>query len=590
MDERKTHIDEFFRRQMGNHTETPPPAIWDALEKRLDTPPGRKKPFPVWWFYTIAGLILISATAILAGYLNNNPVIIAQHQPAPHVSETAQADEHPVAAQNTVPAGEVQQQIPQQHTVTLQQPSTEPGNDNNVDAIAVQSPQRPAEQLAPARQNNIQTINNDITGKLHSDLNKVRLPEPAKQKDQIPVMTPKLPADNIAATALPATKQIVQLPVVPVAGLREDEELSKLTTAITGTNNIPAAELLASVNPMSTAFTIAQREMQNIPGPETLLQEETLPVQHSSRQTDTSKKKRGPLTDTTSILEQTVYPVISKKKVPLPVEIGFKAGYSKGFGNTWTADKIAIAPYIEYRLPSNFSVILQPTYHTGKAKTGAFANGAQNYHQLTDSAIYSTMRVARGKVDSSILTPNPPDTVFRTYTYLQTYDSIHVSYGVTQTQLWDIELPVMVKYKINKNFSAFAGGSVTYSSVLQTKEEVTRYAKRHEFVDNIDPVTYFVTTQGQPPPEGPAQKSYSNLFSYNTNTFDKYQPRQVAASNNFFRYGFMIGASATFKERWMIDVMLHKTGVDANAVPDKELQKIYTRPYLRVMVGYKLLK
>ena len=589
MDERKTHIDEFFRRQMGNHTETPPPAIWEALEKRLDTPPGRKKPFPVWWFYTIAGLILISATAILAGYLNNSPVIIAQHQPALHVIATATADEQPVAAQNTVPAEGVQQLI-QQHTVTLQQHSTKPGNDNNDDAIAVQTPQRPAEQLAPARQNNIQTINNDITGKPHNDLNKVQLPEPAKQKDQIQVMTPKLPADNIAVATLPATKQTVQLPVAPVAGLREDEELSTLNTAKTGTNNIPAAELLASVNPMSTAFTIAQREMQNIPGPETLLQEETLPVQQSSGHTDTSKKKREPLTDTTSILEQTVYPVITKKKVPLPIEIGFKAGYSKGFENTWTADKIAIAPYIEYRLPSNFSLILQPTYHTGKAKTGTFANGAQNYIQVTGSSFDSTGRVVRGKVDSSILTPNPPDTVFRTYTYGQTYDSIQVSYGVTQTQLWDIELPLIVKYKINNNFSVLAGGSVTYSSVLQTKEELNRYGKSHQFVDHIDPATYYVTTQGQPPPDGPARKSHSDLFSYNTNTFDKYQPRQVAASNNFFRYGFMIGASATFKERWMIDVMLHKTGVDVNAVPDKELQKIYNRPYLRVMVGYKLLK
>jgi hypothetical protein len=52
----------------------------------------------------------------------------------------------------------------------------------------------------------------------------------------------------------------------------------------------------------------------------------------------------------------------------------------------------------------------------------------------------------------------------------------------------------------------------------------------------------------------------------------------------------MVGASATFKERWIVELMLHKTGVDANAVPEKQLQKIYTQPYLRLMVGYKITR
>lgn len=598
MDERKTHIDEFFRRQMGNHTETPPPAIWEALEKRLDTPPGRKKPFPVWWFYTIAGVILLSATAIIAGYLNNNQAIIAQRTP---VSAVATISTAPSPAQEEAKTEGVQQITPAKslpQETSAQQSTYQPQDNNekkNNEAVVIQTPKRDAEHLVLVRQNNIQPLYQNNTSTLHNDLSKVLLPALPKQKDEIGVLTPQLPADNIAvATMIPAPKQPVSLPVVQATNLREDEELSTLSTTITKVNSIPAAELLASVNPMGTAYAIAQRETENIPGPNNTMatEEEVVPkaaVQQSH--VDTTKKKRDLLKETdTSILEQTVYPVITKKKKPLPIEVGIKAGYSKGFDNIWRADKIAFAPYVEYRLPSGFSISIQPTYHTGKAKTGTFANGEQTFHQVTGSSFDSTGRVVRGKVDSSIITPNPPDTVFRTYTYGQAYDSIQISYGVTQTQLWDVELPLILKYKINKNFSVLAGGSVTYSSVLQTKEEVTTYKKSHQFVENITPATYYVTTQGQPPPDGPPRKSNNDLFPHSTESFTSFQPRQVAATNNFFRYGFMVGASATFKERWMIDVMLHKTGVDANAVPDKELRKIYSQPYLRVMVGYKLLK
>src|SRR5690606_31695732 len=75
MDERRVNIDEFFRRKLDNQSETPPPAIWAALEQRLDNvpPAGRKKPFPVWWFWTIIAVVFISATGIIAGYMTKTP-------------------------------------------------------------------------------------------------------------------------------------------------------------------------------------------------------------------------------------------------------------------------------------------------------------------------------------------------------------------------------------------------------------------------------------------------------------------------------------------------------------------------------------
>ncbi len=345
------------------------------------------------------------------------------------------------------------------------------------------------------------------------------------------------------------------------------------------------------------ADAFAQPDMYNAPGIDAEVEEapEIEPEDLSSQYalTDTTKKKKQlSFTDSTqSMLDSTTSPVVTKKKKPLPLDYGIRAGYSLGFNQAWRANKFAIAPYLEYRLPSRFSVILQPTLHIGNAKTGVFANGNRNYHEVISSSFDSTSRLVRGAIDSSILTPNPPDTIFRSYAYGQVYDSIHVGRKVTGKNLWDVEVPVMVKYKVNKTFAFILGGSVTYSSVLQTREEMTRYeglVKAH--VDNHDPATYYTTVQGQQPPAGPTPKSFSDLFTYNTDPFTGYTPKQESNYSNFFRYGFMIGASANFSERLMIDVMLHKTGVDVNSVPDKELQQLYNQPYLRVMLGYKLSK
>lgn len=611
MDERRVHIDEFFRRQMDDHAETPPLAVWDALEKRLDNPPGRKKPFPVWWFWTIAGLIFLSATVIIAGYLNKAPEYIAQQAATtPVPTTTPAAEEEPM--QETI-AETATEKKPTTNTLApvvapsatgqKNNPSTTKAKANNEQQIQettnntqVGKTSKPKENINAISNNNIQQLRN-TNNIVHNSPDATPLPAIAKHKDAVQVLTANKTGNNPMDVRIAnADKQGVDMPDMSKY-MPEDERNGTLQLAAASVSSINTTELLASVNPMATAIAMTTPELVNITGPNANneKQDETILPNANTQTTaptDTTRKKKNKNADTTqSPISEPEEPVITKKKVPLPLEAGIKAGYSAGFDKNWRANKFVIAPYLEYRLPSNFSVVFQPSVQTGRAKVGAFANSNQVYKDIISNTFDSTGRVVRGKVDSSILTPNPPDTVFRTYTYGQVYDSVHVSYGVTQSQMWDIELPLLLKYKINKTFSVMAGGSVTYSSVLQTKEEVKRYQGVYkQYVETIAPETFFVTVQGQEPPPGPGRKSFENVFGTNNNSFSNYKPRQLTESNNFFRYGFMIGASATFNERWMIDLLLHKTGVDATAVPDKELHRIYTQPYLRLTVGYKLLK
>lgn len=588
MDERKVHIDEFFRRQMDGYTEMPPPAVWDALEKRLDEKPGRKRPIPIWWFWTIAGLILLSSAVIIAGYLNNNTPPAALHVPS-NMQQTAVAPVAPIVSNQQ---SDNHEKNNNQHTTSNSDKQVVTDNINQEKNKAY-STDRPDDNAGNGQnkaanipsvahtKGNLETrsatTDNNMPG-IQRFSDKLRLLSSIPFGFELPVQIPLAPAPDK-----------VNLPETTESGLGNSSTIARLPAPATDHPVIPApVPEVAAVSGLS-AFS------KSIPGPgdngnET--EHTEIMISSAPPAQDTSKKKTQTATDTSkSILDQTVYAVDDSKKKPLPFAAGIKLGFTRGFDPVWNANKWVIAPYVEYGLSSNFSVMFQPAFLIGKAKVGTLPNSDQVFYEILNTTFDSIAYVSRGKIDSSIITPNPPDTVFRTYRYGQVYDSIHVGYKVTNTQQWDAELPIMVKYKVNKTFAFIVGASATYSSVLRTKEEVTRYqGLMRQYEDVHAPQTFFVTVQGQEPPAGPPRKDAGNLFPYNTSPFSNYQPRQITETNNFWRYGFMVGASASIKERLMVELMLHKSGVDVNSVPDKQLQKIYTQPYLRLMVGYKLTK
>lgn len=595
MDERKVHIDEFFRRQMEGHTDAPPAAVWDALEKRLDEKPGRKRPFPIWWFWTIAGLIFLSASVIIAGYLNDTRHAVAINTQPQQISSrtTAPVDlentEEPAFASATAhgtPATN-NKETKTENIETTDIP-TQPANNKHIPAPPTGNTYTIKNSSQPAQaQQGTSTEGNNI-GAPPETAGAANTPVVNKQRDILNLL-PVIPFGY---------ELQIQIPFRPAPG-----KASLPETIIPGDNSRPIARLPIAATEQSmiqapapevasaSAIAAFPASLPGVGEEMATTDQQDVVIPQSSFQ-DTSKKKKIIAADTNkSILDETVYAVNTSKKKPLPFGAGIKLGFSKGFDPTWYADKFVFAPYVEYGLPSGFSVMLQPAFLIGKAKTGAFANSDQVFYEIISNNFDSIAYVSRGAIDSSVITPNPPDTVFRTYRYGQVYDSIHVGYKVTNTQQWDVEVPVMVKYKLNKTFAVIAGASATYSSVLRTKEEVTRYEGLSRKYEEIHaPQTFFVTAQGQEPPSGPPRKNANDLFPYNTAPFSNYQPRQITETNNFWRYGFMIGASATFRERLMVELMLHKSGVDVNAVPDKQLQRIYTQPYLRLMIGYKLVK
>lgn len=601
MDERKVHIDEFFARQMENKAETPPTEVWHALDKRLDASAGRKKRFPVWWFWAIGGLILLSATGIIANYSAKDSSKEVQSTSPTESRVTKQPAETTSTEERdntTMPSNEevIANNVPSTQSRANSNTSNNSNNQSHeTKQIKNVTAQKQKDILNQATQNPMQTVTTSAATSNSSQKLTKELPKVTHSKDDVAMLHPKPAYTNTYGSSVVQQPSLnsVTIPTINTKLPKGEEARLDMLNAANAQKQlygIPVSEPVASLQPMpqiayestltkQLSATIIKNKDNDV------LYDESNATQTQKINIPIDTPDKDSLNNTAEIKEPKV-----RKKISLPIELGVKAGYAAGFDREWRANKVAFAPYINYKLPKGFSLIFQPTYHTGNANIGTFANGEQNYYNITGSSFDSTGRVVRGVIDSTVVTANPPDTVYRTYTYRQTYDSIHTSYSVTQRAMWDVELPLMLKYDINNNFSVMVGASATYSSVLQTEVKEETYSLTNEYVEDIEPETFFVTYQGQQPPEGPPRKGYDDIFNYTGESFTNYNPRQSTNSKSFMRYGFMIGASYNFNERWMIDIMMHKTGVNTNAVPDKELQRLYTQPYLRIMVGYKFFK
>lgn len=256
-------------------------------------------------------------------------------------------------------------------------------------------------------------------------------------------------------------------------------------------------------------------------------------------------------------------------------EFGVKLGYEIGFG-TYKANKGVIMPYLQYNLAPTIGLVIQPSLKYAGINTLNIGDPA-SYYNITATKLDSNHIVVPG--DSL-----NPGTIVRRYYYSQSHDSMFVKRAITKKTYFEFELPVMLQYKLAKNFSAYFGISVNYSKIAQIEEQkytatgIMRYdTLQFPIAKNTDPAPVV------PPADG--------RFSYNSEPFSNYNAAPVQnATTNPVRFNYMIGFNYLFANRILLDVMYTKSLSNPNYIPDTRVREIYKQGYLRVSLGYKLSK
>lgn len=257
-------------------------------------------------------------------------------------------------------------------------------------------------------------------------------------------------------------------------------------------------------------------------------------------------------------------------------DFGAKMGYEAGFGS-YNANKIVVTPYVQYSIARNISILLQPTVKYATINKTDIGD-AQAYYRKGATRLDSN-HIYIPSTDTFVV-----DSVIRRYYHSGTYDSISVKSAIAQKKYWEIELPVLLQYKLSKQLSFFFGGSVNFSKVVQIKDELI---ETNGFAWK-DSTIYPAAPDPSPRPVVPTGES---KVQYNGKPFNEYTGNLYPnATTNPVRVNLMFGVDYHVTDRLFFDLLLQQNVSNLNNIPNKSVRDIYKQSYIRVGIGYRFSK
>jgi hypothetical protein len=566
MAEQNKHIDDLFRDGLGDYSETPDASVWSDIEQKLDGAgatdssssnsagvpginPGRIL------LVLVAGVALFFTAKWATGNFGKKS---AGDKPQVEIVQ-GQEDKYPLKPVEETPVENTQQAAQDAPVAVADEPNS--------------STQAPVEAIKPATIAKQEEVLNTSTAKeansaeskpvtkakeaketkkeiIKEEANAAREEKKAKDESQ-----DAKDAANPGAI-IPATSVVVPKAALP-AGVEKLAKEDKIT---------------APVKPDNVKPVIVPEE----PKPAPRIKEEISALFFNSaiRPLPTGDKPDVDygMMDAGEGVSRVVK-MLRKKMESGNLETGIKGGLEAGF-QKYSAVKLTLSPYIQYGISKKMSVLVQPGFKFGRlSQTEIFAPSL--YHRITNATVTSNHIVTKAADSLN------PDTIARRYYYSQTYDSVRLGY-VAKRNYFEVELPVMLQYRLTKKLSVYAGINFNFSKTIRIKEQRQEYLG----LAKADSVTYQKVAVTSTAPNPPA---IDTMFRYNTQGIESAeQMRAQNPTSDPLKVGYMAGFSYRIRDRWMVDVLATQILNGKGAIPNEKIRSIHMQPYVRVSIGYRL--
>lgn len=263
-----------------------------------------------------------------------------------------------------------------------------------------------------------------------------------------------------------------------------------------------------------------------------------------------------------------------RNKNGLKLDAGLKLGYERGTAST-TTNTFTGNLFLQWNISQKIALIVQPGIrYSSLSKIDLFSK--QSFHEIIGQSLDS----------AHVTTTDTTQTVIsiqRNYIYQNQYDSVVASFSIKPKQYVEIELPLLLQYKVADNFSLLLGGQLAFGKIIEIGSS-TKYYKGGFKTDTVSFAA--ITPDSTNYPNVP---SLTNHFSYNTPAFSTFdESKYKNPITNPARFGIMLGFSYELKKKILFDLMVRKNISSLNFIPNEEVRKIYNQPYFRITVGYKL--
>ena len=408
MERHDKNIDDLFKEELGSYTEAPPPAAWDALEKKLDNRPPR--PGYRNLVYLAGLLLLVSLGVSVARMAAVNP----ETQSSGTAEKTAAMVQESAPATTGAPLANAEQD--KTAGVTAVKNTSNPGSEPGT--AVTNTSNREGDPGATAKQ----------TSNPGSGPATVVQPSFVNKPAAVKKLLTSSPSNTLSAAAAKKT--------TPAAAPMT------VTQPASGPS---AGEPAEQVVPQATA------ETKPAPAAAIVKKDSTKPA-------SAAKAPQKAVTTSQKPDQVRVKPNFDR------IEAGIKGGYEKSF-STGGATKFLASPYLQYNLSPKFAVMTQPAI---KVSTISSQNigVAQSYYKVNNDG---TTRFADSTLAIIPLAGRTDSMWLRDYYYRQTYESV-VKTNTFGGSYVEFDIPVLVKYAVTPKFSVYGGANISYNKLININE------------------------------------------------------------------------------------------------------------------------
>ena len=410
MENKEKNIDDLFREGLGGYAETPPPAAWDRLEKKLEVnkTANAGRSYRGYGYFAIVVLLLLLGVSIvrnIAGSSFYSPKNVASNE---NSVTNAPGGTNPDSTTKNA-------NIPITQTKEIAT-----GNNNAVDKVENEKNDQVRKNAEPGKTDR---STRTIVGNNKTDQNKRILP--AGKKNHL---------NNYTSS-----------------------ETSKEKNNSKGKNGTETGENANDreiVYNSSTLNTTAKK----VTGPHADEQDAT----GKSKEVAIAPAKPIPTKPKANLADENGTKQKARAKFNR-FEAGVKAGYETGFNND-AAKKAIVSPYLQFNFTPKFSIMLQPSIKSAFLSSRRIGT-PQSYYKVNNDGKTTF-------VDSiPVYSPDGTGLLWvRDYTYSQSHDSI-VKISSIGGSYTEFEVPVLIKYSISKKFSVYGGVNVIYSKLINISEK-----------------------------------------------------------------------------------------------------------------------
>ena len=327
-------------------------------------------------------------------------------------------------------------------------------------------------------------------------------------------------------------------------------------------------------SPLPSINGYAQQSSNNTTGTTNILRPTTLNKQeissvnisgksNATQELQATNKGTQPTVETTSGDNQ---PLLitnnTKEKKKTDIQIGTKIGLEMGFGN-YASDKITGAVYASLNLSDNLCLMIQPGIKVARLNQ-TIDYGTKPYIANGTKAYNDTLE-AYGATHAQDL---------YYFHYYQVYDSVAVRRKTTTSYI-GLETPILLKYAVSKRVSLLGGVTLDMSRIITVNETIVSSQQ----YQTSPSARYDLETQSE---------FNARLDTVHFSHPSPYYTKLQQANSNPIRWGYMLGIDYNIKERIFLELMMTQTISSQTYIPDANVRNLYTQPYFRFSVGYRL--